>query len=374
MAAVACSLVTHAYDYATAPPESPAPPAICSFCPQHPELLHAPCPDGGAAGDDGTYFYAVKSFDFGSHHDEWVLDNTTYTAGLDLDCSDRKPSGAPVLCRAVNSGAWTQPLPKGVDNAFAQQILSPLLYPSGAAADAGPLDLQGPANHWIALGLGGLVIVVDHWNGQADDPQIGFRFLAAVGPESGGPPRFTQDERWNVYARGYDPPLPDGGQGLPYGFTPPVAGYVTGGSLVADMRSAGTLRFRLGNARGGAMDLEPDQVEGSGVINPIQFPAFSVAGILDPTVNQPSVEQLAQVAASCASADVGLIDRITSYLDLAPDMPSSSSASPSAVCTRVSFGMSLVALRIAGVDATMGDPPSANGACHDGGTSDGSGE
>jgi hypothetical protein len=67
--------------------------------------------------------------------------------------------------------------------------------------------------------------------------------------------------------------------------------------------------------------------------------------------------------ASCAFADVGLIDRITSYLYRAPDMPSSAGASPGAVCTLVSFGMSLVALRIAGVAATMGDPPSANEAC-----------
>lgn len=357
--AVACTALTHAYDWAVGGSGQTSG-RLCDFCPGDAGLRHAPCPGTTDPGpDDHTVFFAVQTVDLGSKSTEWAPTNDYYVAGMDLDCSNRLPRGAPVLCQAVPGSHWSQPLPHGIDNAFAQQVLAPLLSLTP------PRDIDEAVNHWIADGHGGFVVIIDHWNGQLDDAEVGFRIVQAVGPHGGGKPTFARDERWDVYADGPDPAFPAGD--VPSATSTNVVtstAYVVGGRLVADLRSAGGAQLALGGGGAGALaKLQPFGVQVLGAItaatsaSPANIDQLSIAGLLP--ANERNSQGLAQVAAASvagASTDAGcspadycpMVAAISSGIDLGPDMPSDPTQQ-GRECENLSFGMQLFATQIAGV-------------------------
>jgi hypothetical protein len=359
---------------------------LCDFCPGHTELRHAPCPGADDPGGDHTVFFAVQTVDLGADRTEWFADNTLFAAGLDLDCSLRDPNGAPVWCNALSGAQWTQPLPFGVDNAFAQQVLAPLLTPEGdASPTGGPVDVSAAVNAWLTAGHGGFVIVVDHWNLQPDDAQVGLRIVQAVGPVGGGAPTFTADEQWVVYEDGWDPDPP-----VPTAASTSIvtsSAYVVGGNLVADLRSAGGVELRLGAGPAALAKLQPAAVEVYGQILPPagSLPAtideLSVAGVLLDPDRDVDAYGLAQVAAASApdAAARGCLPQyycaenavLAPLLARGRDMPSQLQPSPGTVCDSMSFGIRLYATQIAGVSLSSANLQSCPFSCEDAGAGDG---
>jgi hypothetical protein len=342
VAAMACTVLTHADQYAVV--SSDASSRLCDFCPQHPELAHAPCPGGDSPGGEATYFYAAQKVDLGDDINEWGLDNTLFAVGLDLDCSARLPDGVPVLCQSTNAGQWKQPLPVGVDNAFGQVMLQPLYAAYKPSYQV---------NAWILAGQGGFVFVVDHWNGQADDAQVGFRMLPAVGPSRGGTPTFDKGESWDVYADGWDPSITDAH--VPTALASTSTAYVVQGVLVADLRSAGDLAIQLGGPRvgdaGPVVALSPEQVEIVGPIVPTVL-QVGLAGLLV-QANTFDSKGLAQVVTSCdPTSFCPVATKIEQTKPNADDMPSVCANPPcpsGGSCDSISFGIHFVTAQIAGV-------------------------
>lgn len=358
-AAAACTALTHAYDWAVG--SSPqAAGRLCDLCTGVTGLRHAPCPGGTDPGSDHTVFFAVQTINLGAKSTEWDLTNNNYfVSGMDLDCSKRLPHGAPVLCQAVPGSDWTQPLPSGIDNAFAQQVLAPLF------SQDPPVDVDHAVNEWIAAGRGGFVVVLDHWNLALDDAQVGFRIVQAVGPHGGGAPRFARDELWDVYADGPDPSLPDGGvPGASSTSLATTGAYIVQGTLVADLRAVGGTQLAFGAGTAGALGkVAPYSVEVMATVTPptSATPAtlfqVSVAGVLQR--DDRMAEGFAQVAAasevdaspeaSCSSsAYCPLVGALTKGIERGDDMPLESSQQGQE-CDGLSFGVELLATQIGGV-------------------------
>ena len=375
---VACTALTHAYDWTVGGSSTPAgAQSLCAFCPGHPQLRHAPCPSSGAASGENTLVFAVKSVDVGSDKTEWYANNPFYTSGLDLDCSLREPSGAPVWCSGSPGATWHGPLPNGVDNAFAEQVLYPLL--PGA-------DVGAAINSWITNGYGGFVIVVDHWNLQPDDPQVGFRIVPAAGIAGGLQPTFAPNERWVVYADGWDPasPIPSASQSN----IVTSSAYVAGGNLVADLRSAGGVYLWFGAGSQARALLQPAAVEVFGQILPPSgdpskggLPAtidqLGVAGVLLDPERDVDPHGLPQVVAASApdAGNAGCLPQdycpqtatIAGLLAQGRDMPSTLKPASPTACDSMSFGVRFYATQIAGVDLSSGQLASCPFSCADAG-------
>jgi hypothetical protein len=354
--AVACTVLTHAYDWSVAPPSEGT--LLCDFCPGDAGLRHAPCAAGTDPGDETTVFFAIQTVELGSDMSRWFPSNQDFAAGMDLDCSKRLPRGAPVLCQAVPGSSWEAALPNGVDNAFGEQVLAPLLLRPT------PVDIDQAVTDWLRNGAGGFVVVVDHWNRQPNDAQVGFRLVQAVGPHGHATPTFTKDEQWDVYADGWDPAFP--GQGVPLATGSGMittTGYVVNGQLVADLHSAGGTELWIGAGAGPMAKIQPSSVEVLGTINAstdvsaASFDPLSVAGLIAAPDQDLDLRGLSQVVAESAVTGSGCVpqpacaqlDPLTKATFLATDMPSQPKVPKTAVCDALSFGMQLFATQIAGV-------------------------
>ncbi len=186
----ACSLITTAYDFQVGTPPADAGPepdsgpsdTIC-MCIGHPEYARVPCAAAGEAGasaDAGTQttrYYVVDSVQLGARRADWT--DAAYSVGFNQDCANRN-AGEPATCTRQLPGPPMPTLPRGIENAFATQLLAPL----GDLSDAG--DLEDRVNAWIAQGLGGFVIFVDGWNGEKDDPAVSLRIGQVIG-KAGAP-------------------------------------------------------------------------------------------------------------------------------------------------------------------------------------------
>jgi hypothetical protein len=237
-ATLRCSVATHAGEYQVG--------GLCAMCPSRPDLRHAPCRSGkgvgGAAAD--VYYFAMRSIDLGADPSEWV---DGYWVGLNQDCSDR-PGGMPVLC---NSPTKSPSLPGGVDNALATTLATVV---NGARLGD---PIQRNMNAEIGGGKWGLLLVLDDWNGTADDDSVGVRLLytrGAVAADGGSvPPRWDGADFWDAYYVDVDPNLP----GVPDTAFKGGTAYVASGHLVWDARSVIDEPLRLeNNAVGGVGAIE----------------------------------------------------------------------------------------------------------------------
>jgi hypothetical protein len=346
-AAIGCSVITGAYDFrvgsldaGASDAEADAPerdPRLCAQCLEHPELVHPPCASQGAADDAGdpSYLFAVRSIDFGGQRGTWSHAN--YAAGLDQDCSSRADGGAPASCRPRTPPAEWVALPHGIDNALGTEVIAPLAE-GALGKDGGGVDVEGDVNAWIAAGRGGVLVLVDGWNGAADDDTVGVRLAPAAHPAAGGAPTFAPNERWTAY----DESAP----------TVTTAAYVSGSILVADFRSS-AVRFRVGSVAGAFVELPLDGFVLVGKLTATGA-AFSIGAYLGSLGQRLNVyAPFAQLAVGCDPAQqVGARAVVTQLLDTSYDL-AVAPARDGGECNATSVGFLLDAVRAGSVV----DPP-----------------
>jgi hypothetical protein len=241
LALVACTAITHATAYKTAPDLR-----ACAACPSHPELAHVPCPPASSPAAPGeSLLFALRSVDLGAD-----TSDPSYAVGLDQDCSDGPPGecvGTGVL--GLGDHVRSVHLPRGIDNSLGANTFGILRetpeVPPAVRDLAGSLDAQLAGGRW------GMILTVEQWNGLPDDDDVRLRVQAARGiqqasRECGSPgaatPRWDGTDVWEVYRES--------------GFFGGTA-YVTSGQLVWDARDvpvdvhlengAGILNMRLLN-------------------------------------------------------------------------------------------------------------------------------
>lgn len=344
--AVGCSVITGAYDFrvgpsaeagadAGAPDADAAPldPRACAECLEHPELAHPPCaaattPD---AGTGTTHVFAVRSIDFGGMRASWA--SQRYAAGLDQDCSERPDGGTPTSCRPASDPREWVALPRGIDNAFGAEVIAPLAE-GALATDGGGIDIGLKVTEWIAQGRGGMLVVVDDWNGASDDDAVRVRLLRAAHPADGGAPSFAPDESWTAYAT-----------------APSVASsaYVSGSTLVADFRSVGEVPFPVGNVEGALLELHLYGFVVSGRITDSTAQLSVAANIGSSGQRARANLQLLQLAVGCdpTLVDAGLAT-VTQLLESSYDL-AVAPVKRGGACNATSVGLVLDAVRAAGI-------------------------
>jgi hypothetical protein len=333
--AAGCSVLTKAYDYQVGPPENadggasgdaaadaaPIDTRACAFCARS-DLAHVPCAPNVDAGDGGaSYAYVVTRVDFGADPTTWT--NPQYAAGLDQDCADRDGGGAPSTCTRAASSRPVPALPRGIDNAFATQIVAPI---KADALDAGSADLQANVNAWVTAGGAGVAIFVDGWNGAADDDDVRVRLLSVAPNDDAGA---------HVFDESSEPFSADG--------------YVVSGTLVADFRTQSYVNVRLGTAAGARLELHVFDTLLVGAITPSSLERLTLAGKLvsGGQLGAGFATNLAQLAYGCAASH----DAVDPLVNDAFDLGAGGSA-----CNAISLGLVLSAK-----SATFGAPVSAAG-------------
>ena len=345
--AVGCSIVTGAYDFRVGPSEDAgadggapdgdaAPPdtRACALCPEHPELAHPPCATASAAdaAAPSTYFFAVRSIDFGGKRASWTSQD--YAAGLDQDCSDRPEGGAPTSCHPPAQPKEWVALPRGIDNAFGAEVIAPLA--EGALSTDGGVDIANKVTSWISQGRGGMIVVVDGWNGAADDDAVGVRLSPAAHPADGGAPGFARDESWTTYAT-----------------EPSVASvaYVTGSTLVADFGSGSGVTFLVGNVEGALLELHLYGFVISGKMTESAATLSVAANIGSGGQRAGANLQLLQLAVGCDPALVdGGLATVMQLLETSYDL-AVAPGKRGGPCNATSVGLVLDAVRVAGIAA-----------------------
>lgn len=335
--------MTHSGEYETYQPEVEV--RLCDECSARPDLLHPPCPpESPTQGGNQVVAFAMQAIDLGIRASGW---SAGYVVGLDQDCSDR-PFGDPVQCQPRSSDSVFARLSNGVDNALATQVLYPLLQKE-------QVNPQALVNQSLELGLGGVLVFVEGWNGQPDDDQVGVRMLPAMGVWKDGAfatPAWDGSDRWVAFADRFDPAFPDGQ--VPETDNKTSSAYVTGGTLVWDARSVPAFLLPFG-AGGAIVDVRLSNVVFVGELVSDQKPRrivnAALAGVWSAFLASRNAGRLAEIVAQCDEAEV---DRLTPDIeDLiaeAPDMllPSSKDA---AICDGISVGFLGSWVEIAGVAA-----------------------
>jgi hypothetical protein len=233
----ACQIVTHAHDYGI--PDY----GICSTCGYRTDdLRRPPCPPRAAPAGSDRYVYAWRRISLGGNPE--TLDRPGYDVGFDQDCSTRAPSGLPAMCEPVFDPdvppsqliplpAWA-PLPHGIDNSLGQRFIAPLL--AFARSFGRSVDVDALLSQALEQGTFGEIVVVDGWNGTADDDDVSATFVGSSHGTQGSPPRWDGEDVWvpNSSADSY----------------PHLKGYVSGGMLVVDSRGLGEedSTFTIGSA------------------------------------------------------------------------------------------------------------------------------
>jgi hypothetical protein len=286
-------------------------------------------------------FFAMQSIDLGSHPSEWNATTEAGTsffyAGFNLDCALR-PGGGPMSCQPSGPAqpSWVS-LPDGTDNAFAAQILAPLL--------TGPMniDVQGVVNKSITGGEWSWIVVIDGWSGGPDDARVGVRLLQAQGPAAGGAPTWAADETWTAYADAWDTSFPAGT--VPDTPFKTHDAYVTGGVLVWDMRGLPqqTLRVRNGAA---VLSLTMEPVGFYGQLTDGSIQQLSIAGLLPHEILPYSLLDLASGCDPTLACQLQgpLYDAVASVQDAV-----SLTTPGQTFCNRISFGADPYLVRMGGV-------------------------
>lgn len=311
---VACSVITHAYDYQvgsepTLQPDAAVEPS-CGACIVHPEFLRAPCSaEGGAADDAGaTRYYAITGpVRLGARSAEWS--DPTYPVGVNLDCVARD-GGHPAACRQAASAPPIPDLPRGIENAFATQVLARLQ----TQADA---DIETDVNAWLSAGHGGFAVQIDDWNGTSDDPHVVVRVFDLIPPATlaGNLPNPTSN-----------------------------SASIAGGQLIAEFGES-SVTVALGNERGALVRAFLYGLRVLAKLDAATMTNVVIAGYLGSAgqLGGDFLKSLAELTFGC-----GTSKDLQSVIDESYDM-----ASPgSGVCNRVSFG--LFAAQATALTATNG--------------------
>lgn len=325
----ACTSYTHADEFEVA--EATSEPPLCQLCPAHPELRHPPCaPQSASDSGDLVVVFALRALDLGIRASGWT---SGYIVGLDQDCSDR-PGGIPTSCVPRTQTGWAS-LSGGVDNALATQVLFPLLEDAN-------IDLQVEVNQALDKGQGSILLVVDSWNGQLDDPQVGVRLvpgIKVVNSDGRTQPSWNGDDEWAVFADRWDPDFP--GRYVPDSVTKSRDAYVKAGTLVWDARSVHPfgVMFAVGGAN---VELDLENVVMFGGITtydrPRQLINAVLGGIWSSFLAYRKAEALAQIAEQCdACAVKDMAPNVERLLQSAPDMLLPTSSAPG-VCDAISVG------------------------------------
>jgi hypothetical protein len=360
-ATAACTILTHAEDYAVAPPGVDT--RLCAACPQSPQLRHPPCPATSVSpsADPSVRFYAMQTINFGAHASDWGT--TFFHPGFDMDCSAR-PGGTPTSCTTSGplSPAWVS-LPDGTDNAFGVQILASILTGSQR------IDVQQAVNDSITRGEWSWILAIDHWNATPDDANVGVRLLQAAGPTAGGPPTWASDETWIAYADAWDPAFATGA--LPDTPFKTDGAYVTQGTLVWDTRALPlqTLLVRNGPA---VLPLAMEPVGLFGQLTEGSLQQGSFGGLLQ---NEILFFGLLDLASGCdLSKACALAGPLAGTVASVQDMVSLTTPGET-FCNRISFGAAPYFVQIGGVSGiapTTAEPVSCDIqrqlACGDAGT------
>jgi hypothetical protein len=348
-----CTATTHADDYEVLmPPEDER---LCARCPGRPDLRLVPCPpDSAEDSPHGVIVFAMRTLDLGTNASTW---GAGYNVGLDQDCSSR-PEGKPIECAARNPLSVFERLAGGVDNALATQVFYPLIQ----VEETNPQTL---INDSLEHGVGGVLLIVDGWNGLPDDAQVTVRLLPAL-TTVGKPPAWDGTDRWIAYADRYDPALP--GMKVPDTDNKTSTAYVTGGTLVWDARSLSTFRLPFG-AGGAIVDVGLAQVVVTGRFvdnaTPRVLTDSALAGVWSAFLASRRGVHLAEMIAQCDACETARITPIIEDLIAeAPDMllPASEGATS---CDAISVGFLGHYVETAGVAeirATSTLPKSCEGA------------
>jgi hypothetical protein len=251
LSVIACERITRLSDLRVEQPQSAAdaappdtgPPActgLAARCPANgQDLRHPPCPNASDTPDDGqVYVYAWRKLRLGVNPDPTkTMDPSQYdtNVGYDLDCSDRKPTGLPVLCQAqlFDSGvpAW-QVFPKGIDNAVAQRVLGPLNVASYQNNPDTFVSLDDRFTTQLEAGHGSVLTIVYNWNGTDDDPKVSVRLVSALGTTDGNAPKWDGSDKWIAATAQADPDLHN--DQIPLVNSRTDDAYVANGVLVVD--------------------------------------------------------------------------------------------------------------------------------------------
>ena len=328
--ATGCTALTHADDYdvtASAPDDR-----ICALCPDRPELAHPPCASGVPAPEgEGVYYFALRALDLGTRASGW---SEGYQVGLDQDCSDR-PDGKPVACTPRTPDSVFETLADGIDNTLATEVLHPLIQQEG-------VNPQTLMNQSLEAGAGGVLLVIDRWNGTANDDDVGVRLvpsLAVTNADGRGSPSWAGDDVWAVIADRWDPMFPDAN--VPDTQNKGGTAYVADGVLVWDAREIPDFLLPFG-AGGALVDVRLAGVVFTGRLITDQNPKLLLDGVLSGVwsafLASRNAGRLAEIVSQC---DLCAAEAITPFIeDLvhdAPDMllPSSGGASS---CDAISVG------------------------------------
>lgn len=334
MVLAACASITHADEFSLA--EQKPDVRLCAACPARPDLRHPPCgPAAASPGEDRVVVFAMRALDLGVRASGWHSD---YNVGLDQDCSDR-PDGLPASCAPRSTKGWTA-LGDGVDNALASQVFYPLVEHLLAIDQR--FDVQAQINKSLESGVGNALLVVDGWNGLADDQHVGVRLVSAKGvvnDDGRTQPSWSGDDEWEVYADRWDAEFP--GQGVPDAPAKSKNGYVTGGVLVWDARDIQPFqaRFTVGQA---TVEIDLANVVVFGEIASFDQPRklinAALGGVWSAFLASRKAEALAQIATQCdPCAAKAVAPTVEQLLQVAPDMLLPTSNAPGA-CDAISVG------------------------------------
>jgi hypothetical protein len=324
-----CELVTNAGDYEVRPSYE----GWCTECSGSAGLRHPPCPPDIADGSDGrTYIFgARRMYLTAGGPDAWSGPNAeSFQLGYDIDCSNR-PDGQPVLCTPLdvdNPIAWA-PMPHGIDNSTTQRVFGPLLETAKAAGQE--LDLDAEYSDDYEHGRLGVIVTIDEWNGEPDDPHVVVSVSSSPGTsESNGPPRWDGTDRWDTYNE-------LAGQSTRFFRIQQVDGYVSGGVLVVDYRDRGDTVFTFGNPEL-FFEMIVNQVGFAGRLTKDELTFFTMSAVVDLARLLDDIPDLASILSACDPLGEQYLNmELDRLLVGAADMPRDPTAPPNQPCDGISF-------------------------------------
>lgn len=253
-----------------------------------------------------TIYFRVEAVSFGA--------DAGYAVGLSQDCAER--DGAP-SCAPPNPPIVPFSSPaNGVENAFGSNLLGPMQRSFPAAN-----DVETEVNAWIKADLGGFVVVVDGWNGLADDAAVRVRLAPVV--RGGSAPVFDNTNPSSVAAS------------------------ITGNKLVARFDPTGQVSLPLGNTTGALLSvlafglvLTGEVTSDGKTIDPLVIAAYLESnGQLGPDFEK----HVAELVLGCVDGGVQAgTTRVGELVAAAYDL----AAPPSRTCNLISFGIAARASRV----------------------------
>lgn len=328
----ACELATHAFDYQVAPALALG---VCDACPgASADLRRPPCPPGGGGGDQGRRVFAARRAHLGRPGAWSGASAAAFDLGFDLDCSTRPHGGLPALCapHAPEAGpviGW-EALPHGIDNAWLQRVLAPLYQ---QAPPASAFDLDAAVSAGLEDGRFGLLVVVDRWNGEPDDPDVEVSVRSSPGLASGAAPRWDGADVWSPFPE----VEPDGSRSFR---VLRAAAYVRSGVLVVDDHARGAAVYGFG-APATRFELVLARVSFAGSIARHGLGRFTMSGLVDLPSARAAAPGIAHAITGCAAATEPPIGAmVPSLIEGAADMPMDPASSPTDPCDAISFGWS----------------------------------